>query len=48
MTGMSSTLTTNRYGSIAAEIYDINKPDFALSDTAFHLERFRGFSAPTR
>jgi len=43
---MSSTLTTNRYGSIAAEIYDIDKPDFALPDTAFHLERFRGFSAP--
>ena len=43
---MSSTLTTNRYGSIAAEIYDIDKPDFALPDTAFHLERFRGFAAP--
>ena len=30
----------NRYGSIAAEIYDIDKPYFALPDTAFHLARF--------
>ena len=35
--------STNRYGSIAAEIYDIDKPYFALADTAFHLERFQGF-----
>lgn len=34
---MSSDLTTNRYGSIAAEIYDLDKPYFALPDTAFHL-----------
>jgi SAM-dependent methyltransferase len=36
----------NRYGSIAAEIYDIDKPYFALPDTRFHLERFRGFARP--
>jgi SAM-dependent methyltransferase len=34
----------NRYGSIAAEIYDIDKPYFALPDTRFHLERFQGFA----
>ena len=43
---MTSDLTTNRYGSIAAEIYDIDKPYFALPDTAFHLERFQGFARP--
>jgi SAM-dependent methyltransferase len=36
----------NRYGSIAAEIYDIDKPYFALPDTRFHLERFQGFERP--
>ena len=36
----------NRYGSIAAEIYDIDKPYFALPDTRFHLERFAGFDRP--
>ena len=40
---MTSTTTTNRYGSIAAEIYDIDKPIGALPDTKFHLERFQGF-----
>lgn len=43
---MSSDLTTNRYGSIAAEIYDLDKPYFALPDTAFHLQRFAGFGRP--
>ncbi len=43
---MTKDTTTNRYGSIAAEIYDIDKPYFALADTAFHLERFRGFDRP--
>ncbi|MET0273534.1 MAG: class I SAM-dependent methyltransferase [Phenylobacterium sp.] len=37
---------TNRYGAIAAEIYDIDKPFGALPDTAFHLERFAGFPRP--
>ena len=36
----------NRYGSIAAEIYDLDKPYFALPDTRFHLERFEGFGRP--
>jgi SAM-dependent methyltransferase len=40
---MPSNTTTNRYGSIAAEIYDIDKPFGALPDTKFHLERFKGF-----
>ncbi|HEY8616474.1 class I SAM-dependent methyltransferase [Phenylobacterium sp.] len=35
--------TTNRYGAIAAEIYDLDKPFGALPDTAFHLARFRDF-----
>lgn len=38
--------TTNRYGSIAAEIYDLDKPFGALPDTRFHLERFKGFEGP--
>lgn len=33
----------NRYGSIAAEIYDIDKPYNSLPDTAFYLKRFAGF-----
>ncbi|WP_337189305.1 class I SAM-dependent methyltransferase [Phenylobacterium sp.] len=43
---MPSDATTNRYGSIAAEIYDIDKPLLALPDTGFHLERFRDFHRP--
>lgn len=43
---MAQPTTLNRYGSIAAEIYDLDKPDFALPDTAFHLERFAGFDRP--
>jgi SAM-dependent methyltransferase len=38
--------TVNRYGSIAAEIYDIDKPYFALPDTAFHLGRLAAVSGP--
>jgi SAM-dependent methyltransferase len=41
---MHTNTTTNRYGSIAAEIYDIDKPIGAMPDTAFHLERFAGFA----
>jgi SAM-dependent methyltransferase len=41
---MHTNTTTNRYGSIAAEIYDIDKPLGSMPDTAFHLERFAGFS----
>ncbi|PZQ60919.1 MAG: class I SAM-dependent methyltransferase [Phenylobacterium zucineum] len=43
---MPSDITTNRYGSIAAEIYDLDKPYFALPDTRFHLERFAGLDRP--
>ncbi|WP_293899998.1 class I SAM-dependent methyltransferase [Phenylobacterium sp.] len=43
---MPSKLATNRYGAIAAEIYDLDKPYHALPDTAFHLERFAGFDRP--
>ena len=43
---MPTNTTLNRYGSIAAEIYDIDKPFGALPDTQFHLERFRGFQGP--
>lgn len=43
---MPSNMVANRYGSISAEIYDIDKPYFALPDTAFHLERFAGFDRP--
>jgi SAM-dependent methyltransferase len=34
----------NRYGDIAAEIYDLDKPYGALPDTAFYLARFEGFA----
>lgn len=39
-------MTFDRYGSIAAEIYDIDKPVDALPDTRFHLERLTGVSGP--
>ena len=42
----NSTTATNRYGELAAEIYDIDKPFGALPDTRFHLERFAGFERP--
>jgi SAM-dependent methyltransferase len=41
-----SNTTTNRYGSIAAEIYDIDKPFGALPDTEFHLARLAGLPGP--
>jgi SAM-dependent methyltransferase len=37
---------TNRYGSIAAEIYDLDKPIGAQPDIAFHLERLAGVNGP--
>jgi len=42
---MTTNTKTNRYGSIAAEIYDIDKPVGANSmpDIKFHLERFKAF-----
>jgi SAM-dependent methyltransferase len=36
----------NRYGALAAEIYDIDKPIGSMPDTAFHLERLAGISGP--
>jgi len=41
-----SNTTLNRYGSIAAEVYDIDKPFGALPDTAFHLPRLAGIIGP--
>jgi SAM-dependent methyltransferase len=41
MNGSGNT-ATNRYGSIAAEIYDLDKPPGALPDTAFYLSRLAG------
>lgn len=43
---MHSNSTFNRYGSIAAEIYDLDKPAGDQPDTVFHLERFAGFTGP--
>lgn len=42
----NATTATNRYGELAAEIYDIDKPLGAVPDTAFHLERFAAFGRP--
>ncbi|WP_293676799.1 class I SAM-dependent methyltransferase [uncultured Phenylobacterium sp.] len=42
----NATTATNRYGELAAEIYDVDKPFGALPDTRFHLERFAGFDRP--
>lgn len=36
----------NRYGSIAAEIYDIDKPIGALPDTAYYLARLADIDGP--
>ena len=36
----------NRYGAIAAEIYDIDKPVGALPDTALYLARLAGLDGP--
>jgi SAM-dependent methyltransferase len=42
----NNTFLTNRYGALAAEVYDIDKPFGRLPDTPFWLERFRGFDRP--
>jgi SAM-dependent methyltransferase len=39
-----SNTPTNRYGSIAAEIYDIDKPVGAMPDTAYFSARLAGVS----
>jgi hypothetical protein len=38
--------TTNLYGAIAADIYDLDKPVGALPDTAFYLDRLAGVTGP--
>lgn len=43
---MPTDTVLNRYGSIASEVYDLDKPYFAMPDTRFHLERFKGFDRP--
>jgi SAM-dependent methyltransferase len=43
MTNAGNT-AVNRYGSIATEIYDLDKPPGALPDTAFYLARLAGLS----
>jgi len=43
---MQANTTPNRYGTIAAEIYDLDKPIGALPDTEFHLERFAAVDGP--
>jgi len=42
----NSNTRVNRYGALAAEIYDIDKPYFFLPDTKFHLERLAGVDGP--
>ena len=36
----------NRYGSLAAEIYDIDKPFGKLPDTAFYRDALKGLDGP--
>lgn len=43
---MPSNTSVNRYGSIAAEIYDIDKPLGSMPDTAFHLDTLRDVEGP--
>lgn len=38
----NSNTRANRYGALAAEIYDLDKPFFSLPDTRFHLDRLAG------
>ncbi len=42
----NSTTRVNRYGALAAEIYDIDKPYFHLPDTAFYIERLANIGGP--
>lgn len=42
----NSNTRVNRYGALAAEIYDIDKPYFFLPDTRFHLERLAAVDGP--
>jgi SAM-dependent methyltransferase len=36
----------NRYGPLAAEVYDLDKPYFSLPDTRFHLARLAEIKGP--
>lgn len=37
---------TNRYGAIAAEMYDLDKPVGSMLDTPFHRDRLAGLKGP--
>lgn len=43
---MTTTSPANRYGAIAAEIYDLDKPYWKLPDTAFYLGALKNISGP--
>lgn len=43
---MPDQLTLNPYGSLCAEIYDIDKPPGSLADVPFYLARLSGVSGP--
>jgi SAM-dependent methyltransferase len=42
----NSNTRVNRYGAMAAEVYDIDKPYFFLPDTRFHLEWLAAVDGP--
>jgi SAM-dependent methyltransferase len=42
----NSNTRVNRYGAMAAEVYDIDKPFFALPDTRFYLDRLASVDGP--
>lgn len=46
MAALTGNSPANRYGAIAAEIYDIDKPVGSLPDTAFYLARFGTLRGP--
>ena len=43
---INSMTSRNRYGALAAEIYDIGKPLGRMPNTEFHLQRLRGETRP--
>ncbi|HEY9219892.1 MAG TPA: class I SAM-dependent methyltransferase [Phenylobacterium sp.] len=43
---MTQTQRTNPYGSLCAEIYDIDKPAGSLPDVPFYLERLKSVGGP--
>jgi SAM-dependent methyltransferase len=42
----NSNTRVNRYGALAAEVYDIDKPYFTLPDTRYHLDRLAEVDGP--